>query len=85
MVALQLAAQGLGAGLVAVLAYSRAALLLGPGRAGFFGAMVPGAAALLAVPVLGEVPTLLQVLGIVAVVAGLLVAFGAVRWLLARA
>ena len=85
MVVLQLTAQGLGAGLVAVLAYSRAALLLGPGRAGFFGAMVPGAAALLSVPVLGEVPTLLQVLGIVAVVAGLLVAFGAARWLLARA
>ena len=46
--------------------------------------MVPGAAALLAIPVLGEVPSLLQVLGIVAVVAGLLVAFGAVRLLLAR-
>lgn len=84
MLALQVLAQGLGAGLVAVLAFSRAAALLGSGRAAFFGAMVPGAAALLAIPVLGEVPSLLQVLGIVAVVAGLLVAFGAVRLLLAR-
>lgn len=84
MLALQLLAQGLGAGLVAVLAYSRAAALLGSGRAGFFGALVPGAASLLAIPVLGEVPGTLQVMGIVAVVAGLLIAFGAARVLLRR-
>jgi drug/metabolite transporter (DMT)-like permease len=81
-VTLQAVAHGLGAGLIAVLAYSRAALLLGPGRASFFGAMVPGAASLLAIPVLGEIPTALQVAGLVAVVAGLLLAFGAVRLLL---
>ncbi len=85
MLTLQLLAQGVGAGLVAVLAFSRAAALLGSGRAAFFGALVPGAASLLAIPVLGEVPTTLQVLGIVAVVAGLLTAFGAVRLLLVRA
>lgn len=84
MLAMQLLAQGVGAGLVAVLAFSRAVALLGSGRAGFFGALVPGAASLLAIPVLGEVPTLLQVLGIVAVVAGLLLAFGAARYLIAR-
>ncbi|HEU5295353.1 MAG TPA: DMT family transporter [Burkholderiaceae bacterium] len=83
-VALQAVAHGLGAGLVAVLAYSRAAELLGPGRAAFFGAMVPGAASLLAIPVLGEVPTALQVAGLLAVVAGLLLAFGAVRFVLER-
>ncbi len=83
-VALQAVAHGLGAGLVAVLAYSRAAVLLGPGRAAFFGAMVPGAASLLAIPVLGEVPTSLQVAGLSAVIAGLLLAFGAVRLLLNR-
>ncbi len=83
-VLLQAVAHGLGAGLVAVLAYSRAAVLLGPGRAAFFGAMVPGAASLLAIPVLGEVPTALQVAGLLAVVAGLLMAFGGVRLLLSR-
>ncbi len=83
MLLMQLVAQGLGAGLVAVLAYSRAAELLGSGRAAFFGALVPGAASLLAIPVLGEVPSVLQVLGIVAVVLGLLLGFGAVRALLA--
>jgi len=83
-VALQAVAHGLGAGLVAVLAYSRAAVLLGPGRAAFFGAIVPGAASLLAIPVLGEIPTALQVAGLLAVVAGLLLAFGAVRMLLER-
>jgi drug/metabolite transporter (DMT)-like permease len=81
-VTLQAVAHGLGAGLIAVLAYSRAALLLGPGRASFFGAMVPGAASLLAIPVLDEIPTALQVAGLLAVVAGLLLAFGAVRLLL---
>jgi drug/metabolite transporter (DMT)-like permease len=83
-VALQAAAHGLGAGLVAVLAYSRAAVLLGPGRASFFAALVPGAEELLAIPVLDEVPTALQVAGLLAVVAGLLLAFGAVRMLLDR-
>jgi drug/metabolite transporter (DMT)-like permease len=83
-VALQAVAHGIGAGLVAVLAYSRAAVLLGPGRAAFFGAMVPGAASLLAIPVLGEIPTALQLAGLLAVVAGLLLAFGAVRVLLER-
>ena len=81
---LQVVAQGLGAGLVAVLAFSRAVAILGSGRAAFFGALVPGAASLLAIPVLGEVPSTLQVLGILAVVFGLLVAFGAVRMLLVR-
>lgn len=84
-VALQAVAHGLGAGLVAVLAYSRAAALLGPGPAAFFGAMVPGAASLLAIPVLGEIPTALQVAGLLAVVAGLMLAFGAVRLLLGPA
>jgi len=84
MLVTQVLAQGLGAGLVAVLAFSRAAALLGSGRAGFFGALVPGAASLLAIPVLGEIPTPLQLLGIGAVVSGLLIAFGAVRLLLGR-
>jgi drug/metabolite transporter (DMT)-like permease len=83
-VALQAVAHGLGAGLVAVLAYSRAAVLLGPGRASFFGALVPGAASMLAIPVLDEIPTALQVAGLLAVVIGLLLAFGAVRMLLHR-
>jgi drug/metabolite transporter (DMT)-like permease len=85
MLTLQLLFQGLGAGLVAVLAFSRAAALLGSGRAAFFGALVPGAASLLAIPVLGEVPTALQLTGIAAVVVGLLTAFGAVRYVLTRA
>ena len=84
MLVVQIVAQGLGAGLVAVLAFSRASELLGAGRAAFFGAVVPGAATLLAIPVLGEVPTGLQVLGIAAVVVGLLLAFGAVRVLVVR-
>ncbi len=84
MIVMQLVAQGLGAGLVAVLAFSRAVALLGSGRAAFFGALVPGAASLLAIPILGEIPSALQIAGILAVVLGLLIAFGAVRLLLER-
>lgn len=84
LLVVQLLAQGFGAGLVALLAYSRAAALLGSGRAGFFGAMVPAAASVLGIPVLGEIPSGLQVAGILAVVLGLGVAFGAVRVLLTR-
>ena len=84
MLAVQVLAQGVGAGMVAVLAYCRAAALLGPGRAGFFGALVPGAASLLAIPVLGEVPTALQGAGILAVVIGLLLAFGVLGLLVRR-
>ena len=84
LLVMQLLAQGVGAGLIAVLAFSRAVALLGSGRAAFFGAIVPGAASLLAIPVLGEVPTMLQVAGIGTVVLGLLIAFGAVRVLVAR-
>jgi drug/metabolite transporter (DMT)-like permease len=79
MLVMQTVAQGLGAGLVAVLAFSRALALLGSARAAFFGALVPGAASLLAIPVLGEVPNRLQLLGLLAVVVGLLIAFGALR------
>jgi len=82
LIVVQLLAQGLGAGLVAMLAFNRAVALIGSARAAFFGALVPGAATLLAVPVLGEIPSLLQLLGIAAVVAGLLIAFGAARLLL---
>jgi drug/metabolite transporter (DMT)-like permease len=38
----------------------------------------------LAIPVLGEIPTALQVAGLLAVVGGLLLAFGAARVLLMR-
>lgn len=82
MLVMQTVAQGLGAGLVAVLAFSRAVAHLGSARAAFFGALVPGAASLLAIPVLGEVPNRLQLLGLLAVVAGLLIAFGALGLLL---
>lgn len=82
LIVVQVLAQGVGAGLIAMLAFNRAVALLGSARAAFFGALVPGAATLLAVPVLGEVPSVLQLIGIAAVVVGLLVAFGAVRLLL---
>lgn len=75
----QIIVQGVLSGVVAVLAFSRAVQLLGTGRASVFAAMVPAAAILLGVPIVGEIPTVLQGTGLVVVTIGLLVAIGVIR------
>lgn len=77
--AAQILVQGLGAGLLAVLAYGFAVRALGAGRAALFPAMVPGAALLLGWPVAGEVPGPLPLAGAALAMFGLLVAVGALR------
>ena len=62
--------QGLVSGLLSVYAFSQALRLAGP-SAGPYTAMTPGIAALLAVPVLGQIPDLLEVFSLVSVVTGL--------------
>ena len=78
-IALQLAIQGAVSGALTMVAYSRAVVLLGAGRAVLFPAMVPGLAITFGIPLLGELPTLVQLLGLASASAGLLVAFGIVR------
>ena len=55
---LQAAYQGVLVSGVSLIAFNRAVGLLGPGRAGAMASLVPVVATLLAIPVLGEVPTL---------------------------
>ncbi len=76
---LQVVIQGALSGVIAVIAYTRAAELLGPARAAIFPALVPAAAILIGIPVTGELPGLLQWLGLAIVSAGLLIAVGVIR------
>lgn len=67
----QAAYQGLGPGFAAVILFALAATHLGPTPTAGFSAAVPATAALLAIPVLGEVPSPQEWLGIVVVSVGL--------------
>jgi len=63
--------QGLGPGFLAVILFALAAMHLGPTLTAGFSAVVPAMAALLAIPVLGEVPSPLEWVGIGLVTVGL--------------
>lgn len=71
MLLAQIVVQGVLSGVVAVLAYTRATQLLGPGKAALFPALVPAVAVVLGVPVAGEIPTTLQIAGIAFATLGL--------------
>lgn len=73
----QILVQGVLSGVVATIAFVRAAQLIGASRVSVFPALVPVVAILLGIPVVGEWPTPLQVSGIVIVVIGLMTAIGA--------
>ena len=63
--------QGLGPGLLALVLFTMAAYHLGPTPMATIAASVPASATLLAIPVLGEVPTPLEWAGIATVTVGL--------------
>ncbi len=63
--------QGIGPGFLAVILFALAAFHLGPTPTAGFSAAVPATAALLAIPVLGEVPSALEWTGIATVTLGL--------------
>jgi drug/metabolite transporter (DMT)-like permease len=66
---LQIAAQG-AAGALAIFLFTRAVTLLGAGRAGVFAALVPGFALAIGLVTIGEVPSLMQLIGFAVVMAG---------------
>ncbi|MGL6291725.1 MAG: EamA family transporter, partial [Silanimonas sp.] len=72
----QVIVQGVLSGIVAVLCFTRAAELIGAGRAAVFPAMVPAAAIVLGIPLAGEWPNGWQLGGLALVSAGLLIAIG---------
>ncbi|MCW5770887.1 MAG: DMT family transporter [Rhodospirillaceae bacterium] len=74
--ATQVVVQGLLAGVVAVVAFAAAVVILGASRAALFPALVPGTAILVGIPLTGEWPSPLQWIGIVVVMLGLGAAMG---------
>lgn len=79
MILAQVVVQGVLSGVVAVIAFSRAAQLIGAARAALFPALVPAVAIVLGVPIAGEIPTALQLAGLGVVSVGLLIALGVVH------
>ncbi len=73
----QLLAQGLGAGIIALIAYAKAVQLLGVARAALFPAVVPVSTLILGIPVAGEIPSLPETVGAVLASVGLAIALGA--------
>jgi drug/metabolite transporter (DMT)-like permease len=65
---------GLLSGVVALFAFARAVEYLGPGRASFFPAAAPAIAILLGIPISGEIPNIWQIVGLLLLTAGLLLA-----------
>ena len=71
MLVAQLLVQGLLTGIISLVVFGRAVEILGAGRATLFPALVPGAAVLIGIPVVGETPTALQAGGLLVVTLGL--------------
>lgn len=67
---IQIAVQGVFAGLLALFLFARAVTALGAGRASTFPALVPGLTMLIGFLALGEIPTPMQLLGLAIVVVG---------------
>lgn len=65
-------------GVVTMIAYSQAVVLLGVSRAVLFPAVVPAVSVLVGIPIVGEIPGALQISGLVLVTVGLLITIGMV-------
>ncbi len=75
----QIVVQGLLSGVVAVIAFSAAVQRLGAGRAAVFPVLVPAVAIVLGIPIVGEWPTSMQLVGLGVVTIGLAMASGLLR------
>ncbi len=76
MLTTQAVAQGVMSGIVAVFAYSAAVERIGGGRAGVFGALVPAFGIVLGIPLVGDIPTKWQVVGLIVVTLGTMLSGG---------
>ena len=71
--------QGVFSGVLALLFYTRTVAILGAARGAVFAALVPGFALLMAVPILGEIPTFFQWMGVAVVTLGMVLALGLIQ------
>ncbi|MGV6873246.1 DMT family transporter [Pseudochelatococcus sp. B33] len=74
LIAEQILVQGVLSGVVALFAFSQAVQNLGPARATLFPALAPAVAILLGIPLAGEIPTGLQIVGLAILTLGLVIA-----------
>lgn len=72
--------QGFGSAILALLFYTKAVAILGASRGAVFAALVPGIAVILALPVLGEVPTIVEIIGVCVVTIGMVAALGLLKF-----
>jgi len=72
--------QGGVQGVVTMFAFGQAILLLGVSRAVLFPAIVPAVSVLVGIPIVGEIPSLLQISGLGVVTLGLLITIGLTRY-----
>jgi drug/metabolite transporter (DMT)-like permease len=77
-IAAQAVLQGVFSGILGLVGYGIAVSRIGSSRAAAFAALSPGMAALIAIPVLGEVPDAAAVLGIAATSIGVVLASGVI-------
>jgi drug/metabolite transporter (DMT)-like permease len=75
-IAIQAVFQGLLSAIVALICYTRAVKMLGAARGAVFAALVPSFSLLVAIPMLHEIPTRLQIVGVLFVTAGMVLALG---------
>ena len=75
-IVIQAVFQGVLSAIVALLLYTRAVAILGAARGAVFAALVPTFSLLIAIPLLHETPTQLQLVGVVFVTAGMVFALG---------
>jgi len=73
---IQVVFQGVLSAVVALLLYTRAVAILGAARGAVFAALVPSFSLLIAIPILHEIPTQLQTIGVVLVTAGMVLVLG---------
>ena len=76
-VVIQLIIQGIGSGVIALVAFAIAIQRLGSSRAAAFTGLVPALAAAIAIPMLGEHPDAAAIIGVVATGIGVALASGA--------
>jgi len=77
-IAAQAVIQGVFSGILGLIGYGIAVTRIGSSRAAAFAALAPGMAALIAIPVLGEVPDAAAVIGIAATSIGVVLASGVI-------
>jgi drug/metabolite transporter (DMT)-like permease len=75
-IVIQAVFQGVLSAVVALLLYTRAVAILGAARGAVFAALVPTFSLLIAIPLLHETPTELQLVGVAFVTAGMVFALG---------